>query len=94
MSLPETFGSAAGTFIRENKWEQLGKSLGMEPAAALPTLAVGRPGANPVRHAICQRAIAPVGLKGVSGSQACSKWTEALAKCLSCLLAGWDASVQ
>jgi hypothetical protein len=67
MPLPETFGSAAGTFIREDKWEQLGKSLAMEPAAALPTLAVGRPGANPVRHAICQRAIAPVGLKGYPG---------------------------
>jgi hypothetical protein len=42
MPLPETFGSAAGTSIREDKWEQLGKSLGMEPAAVLPTLAVGR----------------------------------------------------
>jgi hypothetical protein len=28
MSLPEIFGSAAGTFIRENKRKQLGKSLG------------------------------------------------------------------
>jgi hypothetical protein len=36
------FWSAAGTFIRENKWEQLGKSLGTEPAAPAGRLPTSR----------------------------------------------------
>jgi signal transduction histidine kinase len=63
------FWSAAGTLMQENKWKQLGKSLGMDPAAALPTLAVGR-GTHQQRHERCQHAIVVSWLGGLqSGSQ-------------------------
>ena len=61
-------GSAGGTFIWKNKWEQLGKSLGMDPVATLPTLAAVAI-THRHRHGRCQRAIAPVGLEGYNLDQ-------------------------